>query len=87
MNGWIFFYLMVVLKLPIVALFAIIWWAVREPPQPAEAADGNGDSAKPRFPHPRGPLPRLPRRGPHQQEPIPAPARTRSATAPQRDHA
>jgi hypothetical protein len=70
-----FIFLMVVLKLPIFALFYIVWWAVRSTDEPEPVADDDGGTKKPlaRHPrHPRPPLPRNPRRGPHGA-PAPAP--------------
>jgi hypothetical protein len=79
---WTFIYLMVVLKLPIFALFGIIWWAVRttdeaeaEPPEP-EGGNDDGGSKRPLHPRP-GPRPRKPRRGPHGDPPA-SPKRTRT---------
>lgn len=81
---WTFVYLMVVLKLPIVGLFVIIWWAVKaEPPIEPEAdeqsdgGNGGGGSKVPREPF--GPRPRT--RGPHGNPTLPAPPRTRPVTA------
>jgi hypothetical protein len=60
-------FLMLVLKLPIVYLIAIVWWAVRAEPRPNEpavvhAAVGDDPSAPRRF------GPRRPRRGgPHER--------------------
>ncbi len=84
---WTFVYLMVGLKLPILALLWIVWWAVRDQPE-AEGEDdeqggGDGGVKRPR-PHPRQPLPRHPRhprRGPHGDPPLPSPPRTRTVTA------
>ena len=74
--GWTFFYLMVVLKIPIIAAIWLIWWAVREPAAPEqERSDGDGGSRRHR--HPRGRPPRLPRRGPHAEPPPRAPSRVR----------
>ena len=43
MSGfWGVFWLAVVLKIPIVALLLIVWWAIREPPVP-EADEDEGD--------------------------------------------
>jgi hypothetical protein len=73
-----FIFLMVVLKLPIFALFYIVWWAVRSTDEPQPVADDDGGTKKPLAPrprhprHPRPPLPRNPRRGPHGA-PAPAP--------------
>jgi hypothetical protein len=79
--------MMVVLKLPILALFAIVWWAIKQKPEDAEASSGDGGSLKPSSPHPRGPLPRSPRRGPHGEPAAPAPARMRVIGSRQRDRA
>ena len=81
MHGfWGVFWLAVILKIPIVALLTIVWWAVREPPVPeAEQDDGSGGSR--RDPHPRNRPPHLPRRGPHG-DPLPfPPPRTRTVVA------
>ncbi len=80
MNGWTFVYLMVVLKIPIVALLWLVWWAVHQTPDPEPGTGGDGGSRQPRR-HPRGPLPRAPRRGPHGGAPAPAPPRTRTVVA------
>jgi len=82
MHGfWGVFWLAVILKIPIVALLTIVWWAVRNPPVPeAEPDDGGGGSRH--TPHPRGRPPHPPRRGPHG-DPLPAPPdRVRVARAP-----
>jgi hypothetical protein len=80
--GWTFVYLMLILKIPIVALLLIVRWAIRATPEESEPvpADENGGS-KTRPRHPRRPLPRHPRRGPHG-DPLPLPPpRTRSVVA------
>ncbi|MBX5443346.1 MAG: hypothetical protein IRZ32_17695 [Solirubrobacteraceae bacterium] len=80
--GWTFVYLMVVLKLPIIALLLIVWWAIRQRPDAGEppADDGDGGSRRPR--HPRPPLRPLPRRGPHHGAAPPAPpARVRAVAS------
>ena len=71
--GWTFVYLMLILKIPIVALLTIVWWAIRSTPEDStpEHADDSGGS-KTRRRHPRKPLPRHPRRGPHG-DPLPLP--------------
>jgi hypothetical protein len=75
------FYLFVALKVPIGLLAWIVWWAVREVPDP-EAADGPDDRGpRRRRPHPPGPLPRSPRRGPHGDRAPAPPARVRSVKA------
>jgi len=70
--GWTFFFLMVILKIPIAALLYIVWWAIRSEPEPAPPTTGDDGGSKDR--HPRPPRPRRPRRGPHV-EPDPAPPR------------
>jgi hypothetical protein len=80
--GWTFVYLMLILKIPIAALLFIVWWAIRSAPEQPETenADGPGGS-KTRRRHPRPPLPRQPRRGPHG-DPLPLPPpRTRTVVA------
>jgi hypothetical protein len=80
--GWTFVYLMLILKIPIVALLTIVWWAIRSTPEESTAEradDGGGSKTRPR--HPRKPLPRHPRRGPHG-DPLPLPPpRTRTVVA------
>jgi len=73
---------MVILKLPIWALFVIIRWAVREPPQQQPDEDGGiGPRPDPLHPrHPRSTLPRRPRRGPHLDPAPSSPARVRVVT-------
>ena len=76
-----FVFLMVFLKIPIFALFAIVWWAIHSPPDPEPATDDEGGSKRPLQPRPRHPrpaLPRNPRRGPHGAPPAPAPPRVRA---------
>lgn len=72
------FWLIVVLKIPIAALFYIVWWATREPPVP-DTDSGDGGSGIERDPHPRIRPPQPPRRGPHSGRPPSAPSRTRVA--------
>jgi hypothetical protein len=76
---WTFIYLMFFLKLPIVALLWIVWWAVRQTPEPAASDEGGGERRRPR--HPRTPFPRTPRRGPHGDPLPPAPQRARATVA------
>ncbi|HEX3392664.1 MAG TPA: hypothetical protein VHS55_08885 [Solirubrobacteraceae bacterium] len=91
MDAWTFVWLMVALKIPIVALFLIVRWAVRQTPEEWTAAEdgGIGPSTGPLHPHhprphPSGAVPRLPRsprRGPHGDPPLAPPARVRTAVA------
>jgi hypothetical protein len=82
-SVWVFVWLMVVLKIPILGLYLLVRWAVRQTPEPelGGAQGGAGTRAVPRPVHPRPPLPRRPRRGPHGGAASVAPARVRPASA------
>jgi hypothetical protein len=82
-DAWTFIWLMVFLKIPIVALFLIVRWAVRQTPEEAPGQDGGiGPRSGPSHPrHPRARLPRAPRRGPHGDAPSVPPARVRTVLA------
>jgi len=74
-----FIWMMVVLKVPVVAAFVLIWWAVREPePADAEPDDEPGGSDRDPGAQPRRPGP--PRRGPHGAPAPGAPRRVRTAS-------
>ena len=76
-----FIFLMLVLKLPIFALFYIVWYAIKSPPEPEPLADDDGGTKRPLSPRPRHPrpaLPRNPRRGPHGAPQVAPPPRTRT---------
>ena len=76
MHGfWGFFWLAVILKIPIVALLGLVWYAVRQPPVPEIEQDDSGGSR--RGPHPRNRPPHPPRRGPHAEPPPAPPDRVR----------
>jgi hypothetical protein len=62
---------MLVLKIPLVALIWIVWWAIKQEPEQVHTGDDDG-GIKHRPPHPRRPFPKRPRRGPHG-EPAPLP--------------
>lgn len=75
---WTFIWLMVVLKLPVLALLGIVWWAVHATPEPEAGDDDDGGTKLPNEPHPgrgpgRGPRPR----GPHGETQPPSPPRSR----------
>ena len=57
--GWTMLYLFVALKIPILVLGYIVWWAVHQTDDPAETRDDGGTKTRP---HPREKLPRPPRR-------------------------
>ena len=78
-------YLMLVLKIPIALMLYIVWWAVHQVPDD-ETVEQHGDGGARRVQHPRGPLPRNPRRGPHGGSAPAPPARTRSVVASARHH-
>jgi hypothetical protein len=82
-DAWTFIWLMFALKIPLVALFLIVRWAIRSTPEAELGEDGGiGPLPRPLHPHhPRSTLPRLPRRGPHRGPAPAAPARVRGATA------
>jgi hypothetical protein len=75
--GWALFYMMVILKIPIIALLWIVWWAVKQEPEPV---DGEPRERLHRGPdHPRRPRrPSPPRRGPHAEAPPVTPKRIRA---------
>lgn len=75
--GWTFFYMFVILKIPVAFALWLVWWSVREQPATEEdRSDGGGGSRRER--HPRPPRPRPPRRGPHAEPLPPAPKRVRA---------
>ena len=75
---WAVFWIAVVLKIPIVMLLCIVWWAIKDPPVPVPQERGGGGSDRnPRYPRRRPPHP--PRRGPHADPSPAAPARMRIA--------
>lgn len=77
---WGFLWLMLALKIPLAALLYLVWWAVKQTPEEAEQPTRDGDGGL-KVRHPRRPLPRHPRRGPHGDPLPPAPARTRTVVA------
>jgi len=85
-DAWTFIWLMFILKIPIVALFLIVRWAVGQTPEAADGQDGGiGPRPRPQHPHhPRPALPRAPRRGPHGGPALPSPLRVRTAASVQR---
>jgi hypothetical protein len=83
-SAWGILWLAVALKVPIIALLYIVWWAIKDPPEPVLVEDDGGSpdrDPRPR-PHPRDPRPRPPRRGPHGPPEPAAPARIRVAERP-----
>jgi len=80
-TTWTFIWLMFLLKIPIVALFLIVRWAIRQTPEEAAGNEGGiGPVPGPLNPHhPRTRPPRLPRRGPHGDPAPDPPPRLRTA--------
>jgi hypothetical protein len=83
---WILLVTTLVIKLPIVALMLWIPFrndeAMQSPDSPGSSEEDGGSKALPGGPldpHPRPPLPRWPRRGPHGAPPSPAPKRIRTS--------
>jgi hypothetical protein len=79
---WTFLWLMLFLKIPIVALFLIVRWAVKQTPETAGEQDGGiGPRMRPHHPHhPRSRPPRRPRRGPHGEPSPVSPSRMRTVS-------
>jgi hypothetical protein len=89
---WFSIWFLVILKIPIVYLGYVIWWALKDPPEPSSglgygpAQNGHGGGGQPttaRSLLPRRPIPGR-RPGPHGvpvRRPVPARARRR-VTAP-----
>ena len=82
-DVWTFIWLMFFLKIPIVALFLIVRWAVNQTPETEPEQDGGiGPRTGPRHPHhPRSRLPRSPRRGAHGDRAPSSPPRVRRLVA------
>lgn len=80
MGGfWTVFWIAVVLKIPLVALLWIVWWAIKDPPGVEPEDDGGGGSDRDPHPHPRSRPPHPPRRGPHVSPKPASPRRVRVA--------
>ena len=58
--GWTLFFMIVILKIPMIAALWLVWYAIKEVPEPEE--DTVGEDRGPRRKTP--PVPRWPRRGP-----------------------
>ena len=78
---WGFLWLMLALKIPLVGLICIVWWAIKqEPDETSSSQDDDGGIKRDRA-HPRKPFPRRPRRGPHGDPAPPPPSRVRTVRA------
>jgi hypothetical protein len=79
---WGFIWLMLALKIPLIGLICIVWWAIKQEPDEGASTQGDdGGGVKRRHPHQRGPFPRQPRRGPHGEPAPPPPPRVRTVRA------
>ena len=89
MSVWVLFLLLGVIKLPMIGL--LLWMPFRSDPPAGDVPDSSqeedgGSKTLPGGPHdgrrhPRGPLPRSPRRGPHGTPSPGPPERIRRITA------
>lgn len=91
MGVWVVIVLLGIIKLPLVAL--MLWMPFRSDPPSDDVSDSSdssqedgGSKTLPGGPHdgrrhPRGPLPRTPRRGPHGSPSPAPPQRVRRLTA------
>jgi hypothetical protein len=61
---WPMFFLLVVLKVPVLAMIYLVWWACQPVPEVQSGEDEGGDYGRRRRPR----LPRGPRRGPEGPE-------------------
>ena len=77
---WGFLWLMLALKIPLIALICIVWWAIKQEPEESQSSDDDGGIKRHRH-HPRKPFPHQPRRGPHGDPPPLSPARVRPVRA------
>lgn len=60
---WPFLFLAVVLKVPVIGMIYLLWWAAQPPEVENATDDGDGNDRGRRRPKPG--FPRGPRRGPH----------------------
>lgn len=71
-------WMLVILKIPIIAALLLIWYAVQEPDGAQDEDDGGSRVPGESTPPPDRPRPRPPRRGPHATPPAPSPERIRA---------
>ena len=85
MEEWTFIWMMVVLKIPVIAAIWLVWWAMKAEPELTDDDGGTEVPAPPAPPH-RPQHPRHPRRGPHGDPEPPSPPRVRTKVAATRPH-
>ena len=78
-SAWGIVWLAIALKVPIIALLYLVWWAIKDPPVAMVDEDDGGSADRDPSPHPRDRPPHPPRRGPHGPPEPAAPARVRVA--------
>jgi hypothetical protein len=78
---WGFLWLMLALKIPLIGLICIVWWAIKQEPEEEVPSSEDDGGVKRERRHPRAPFPRRPRRGPHGDPPPAPPARVRTTRA------
>jgi len=71
---------MLALKIPLIGLICIVWWAIKQEPEDSSSGENDGGIKRQR-PHPPKPFPRRPRRGPHGDPAPSPPARVRTVRA------
>ena len=79
--SWGFVWLMLALKIPLIGLLCIVWWAIKQEPEEEPSSREDDGGIKRERVHPRKPFPRRPRRGPHGDPSVPPPARVRTVRA------
>jgi hypothetical protein len=72
---------MLALKIPLVGLLCIVWWAIKQEPEDSSSSQDDDGGIKRQRVHPRKPVPRRPRRGPHGDPAPPPPPRVRTVRA------
>jgi hypothetical protein len=72
---------MLALKIPLIGLLCIVWWAIKQEPEDSSSSQDDDGGIKRQRVHPRKPFPRRPRRGPHGDPAPPPPARVRTVRA------
>jgi hypothetical protein len=72
---------MLALKIPLIGLICIVWWAIKQEPEESSAGEGDGGIKRKPSPHAHGPFRRPPRRGPHGDPAPLAPMRMRTVRA------
>ncbi len=79
---WGFLWIMVALKIPLIGLICIVWWAIKQDPeQETEQRNDEDGGLRRHRRHPREPFPRHPRRGPHGDPRPQPPLRSRTVRA------